>query len=111
MSCATTFTRESRPRLGTTPSMTSVSARSTPSRPTVAPAWTLEFATRNGRRRVVPAVRDASQRSTTQRVGNVEQPPQVLLPLSVGEMTLRLHSALSYSQNSARDLRCALNRS
>ena len=58
--------------------MTSVSARSTPSRPTVAPAWTLEFATRNGRRRVVPAVRDASQRSTTQRVGNVEQPPQVI---------------------------------
>ena len=26
-----------------------------------------------------------------------------------GEMTLRLYGALSYSQNSARDLRCALN--
>ena len=33
----------------------------------------------------------------------------VLPPSSVGEMTLRLYSALSYSQNSARDLRCALN--
>ena len=33
----------------------------------------------------------------------------VLPPLSVGEMTLRLYGALSYSQNSARDLRCALN--
>ena len=33
-----------------------------------------------------------------------------VLPLSsVGEMTLRLYGALSYSQNSARDLRCALN--
>ena len=34
---------------------------------------------------------------------------KVLPPLSVGEMTLRLYGALSYSQNSARDLRCALN--
>ena len=34
----------------------------------------------------------------------------VLPPSSVGEMTLRLYGALSYSQNSARDLRCALNR-
>ena len=34
----------------------------------------------------------------------------VLPPLSVGEMTLRLYGALNYSQNSARDLRCALNR-
>ena len=33
----------------------------------------------------------------------------VLPPSSVGEMTLRLYGALSYSQNSARDLRCALN--
>ena len=33
----------------------------------------------------------------------------VLPPLSVGEMTLRLYGALSYSQNSARDLRCALS--
>ena len=33
----------------------------------------------------------------------------VLPPLSVGEMTLRLYGALNYSQNSARDLRCALN--
>ena len=33
----------------------------------------------------------------------------VLPPLSVGEMTLRLYAALNYSQNSARDLRCALN--
>ena len=34
----------------------------------------------------------------------------VLPPSSVGEITLRLDGALSYSQNSARDLRCALNR-
>ena len=34
----------------------------------------------------------------------------VLPSSSVGEMTLRLYGALSYSQNSARDLRCALNR-
>ena len=33
----------------------------------------------------------------------------VLLLLSVGEMTLRLYAALNYSQNSARDLRRALN--
>ena len=33
----------------------------------------------------------------------------VLPPSSVGEMTLRLYSALNYSQNSARDLRCAVN--
>ena len=33
----------------------------------------------------------------------------VLPPLSVGEMTLRFYGALNYSQNSARDLRCALN--
>ena len=33
----------------------------------------------------------------------------VLPPLSVGEMTLRRYGTLSYSQNSARDLRCALN--
>ena len=31
----------------------------------------------------------------------------VLPPSSVGEMTLRFYGALSYSQNSARDLRCA----
>ena len=37
----------------------------------------------------------------------LDQP--VLPPSSVGKMTLRLYSALSYSQNSARDLRCALN--
>ena len=35
--------------------------------------------------------------------------PRVLPPLSVGEMTLRLYSALNYGQNSARDLCCALN--
>ena len=34
---------------------------------------------------------------------------EVLPPSNVGEMTIRLYSALSYSQNSARDLRCALN--
>ena len=34
---------------------------------------------------------------------------EVLPPSSVGEMTLRLYGALSYSQNSARDLCCALN--
>ena len=33
----------------------------------------------------------------------------VLPLLSVGEMTLRLYGAFNYSQNSARDLRCALN--
>ena len=33
----------------------------------------------------------------------------VLPPSSVGEMTLRRYSALNYSQNCARDLRCALN--
>ena len=33
----------------------------------------------------------------------------VLLPLSVGEMTLRLYAALNYSQNGARDLRRTLN--
>ncbi len=33
----------------------------------------------------------------------------VLPPLSVGEMTLRLYTALNYSQNSAHDLRRALN--
>ena len=40
---------------------------------------------------------------------NLEKVLLVLPPLSVGEMTLRLYGALSYSQNSARDLRCALN--
>ena len=34
---------------------------------------------------------------------------RVLPPLSVGEMTLRRYAALNYSQNSARDLRRALN--
>ena len=34
---------------------------------------------------------------------------RVLPPSSVAEMTLRLYGALNYSQNSARDLRCALN--
>ena len=34
---------------------------------------------------------------------------EVLPPSSVGEMTLRLYGALSYSKNSARHLRCALN--
>ena len=33
----------------------------------------------------------------------------VLPPSSVGEMTLRLYGALSYSRNSARDFRYALN--
>ena len=33
----------------------------------------------------------------------------VLPPSSVAEMTLRLYGTLNYSQNSARDLRCALN--
>ena len=35
--------------------------------------------------------------------------PVVLPPLSVGEMMLRHYGAFNYSQNSARDLRCALN--
>ena len=34
---------------------------------------------------------------------------RVLPPLSVGKMTLRLYAALNYNQNSARDLRRALN--
>ena len=34
---------------------------------------------------------------------------RVLPPLSVGKMTLRLYAALNYSQNSAHDLRRALN--
>ena len=36
--------------------------------------------------------------------------PLVLPPLSIGQMTLRLYGALDYSQNSARDLCCAVNR-
>ncbi len=43
----------------------------------------------------------------TKSVGQVKS---VLPPLSVGEMTLRFYGALSYRQNSARHLRCALNR-
>ena len=39
----------------------------------------------------------------------VPRPCAVLPSSSVGKMTLRLYGALSYSQNSARDLRCALN--
>ena len=34
---------------------------------------------------------------------------EVLPPSSVGEVTLRLYGTLSYSHNSARDLRCAPN--
>ena len=34
---------------------------------------------------------------------------EVLPPLSVGEMTLRLYAALNYSQNSAHDLRRTVN--
>ena len=40
----------------------------------------------------------------------IEEAYLVLPPLSVGEMTLKLYAALNYSQNSARDLRRALNR-
>ena len=40
-------------------------------------------------------------------VAAASPPRAVLPPLSVGEMTLRLYGALNYSQNSARDLRCA----
>ena len=37
-------------------------------------------------------------------------PTITVLPLSsVGEITLKLYSALSYSQNNARDLRFELN--
>ena len=47
------------------------------------------------------------------RLSNVDREFWVLLrvlpPLSVGKMTLRLYAALNYSQNSARDLRRALN--
>ena len=47
------------------------------------------------------------------RLSNVDREFWVLLrvlpPLSVGEMTLRLYAALNYSQNSAHDLRRALN--
>ena len=41
--------------------------------------------------------------------GRVLAQDGVLPPLSVGEMTLRPYGALNYSQNSARDLRGALN--
>ena len=48
-----------------------------------------------------------------ERHGNLTPRPRrtwtVLPPSSVGGMTLRLYSALSYIQNSSRDLRCALN--
>ena len=40
---------------------------------------------------------------------SLPSPFPVLPPLSVGEMTLKLYAALNYSQNSARDLRRALN--
>ncbi len=47
------------------------------------------------------------------RLSNVDREFWVLLrvlpPLSIGKMTLRLYAALNYSQNSARDLRRALN--
>ena len=41
--------------------------------------------------------------------GLLESVMRVLPPLNVGEMTLRLHAALKYSQNSALDLRRTLN--
>ncbi len=40
---------------------------------------------------------------------NGGNPCVVLPPLSVGEMTLKLYSALNYIANSACGLRCALN--
>ena len=43
------------------------------------------------------------------RASNLISLRSVLPSSSVGEMTLRLYGALSYSPNSARDLRCALN--
>ena len=47
------------------------------------------------------------------RLSNVDREFCVLLrvlpPLSVGEITLTLYATLNYSQNSARDLRRALN--
>ena len=43
------------------------------------------------------------------RAPNLISLRSVPLLLSVGEMTLRLYAALNYSQNSARDLRRALN--
>ena len=62
-------------------------------------AWTLWFVEQarlaSARREMPPPLDDS---------------PKWVLPLSsVGEMTLRLYGALNYSQNSARDLRCALN--
>ena len=51
-------------------------------------------------------------RSTWARLSAMKPPAarEAVLPLlSVGEMTLRLYGALNYSQNSARDLRFALN--
>ena len=51
---------------------------------------------------------DRSHELPTEPIINVDV--QGVLPLlSVGEMTLRLYTALNYSQNSARDLRRTLN--
>ena len=66
---------------------------------------------RNGRQ---PQLDNALAWPVRLLAGHVQLPQRdaaarVLPPLSVGEMTLRLYGALSYSPNSARDLRCALN--
>ena len=53
--------------------------------------------------------RDESANKRRNHPGMLPAEPRVLPPSSVGEMTLRLYGALSYSQNSACDLRRALN--
>ena len=51
---------------------------------------------------IADAIRDVSGRGDIASCA-------VLPPLSVGEMTLRRYAALNHSQNSAHDLRRALN--
>ena len=53
-------------------------------------------------------IADTFTDSLTRLTGD-EQKAVVPPPLSVGEMTLRLYRTLNYSQNSAHDLRRALN--
>ena len=64
--------------------------------------------------RIAGALANVGHEVADQTVGNILKRhgiplAPVLPPSSVGGMTLRLYSALSYIQNSSRDLRCALN--
>ena len=61
------------------------------------------------REHVVAAIEAGREKEAVYRLGRQAVENLVLPPLSVGEMTLRLYGALNYSQNRARDLRCALN--